>query len=163
MEKQETVEKREATIEAVLALKNDKAVKAWIGPNHVLFGRSVDNRDMFLTTYRIRNAYEELLAKLEVNEEVTEERDLILIKRFFDMMFYPPRKMSISDWKNDRDPIVKIVKAYKDVRWKGNRRRKHEITLLLDDNKKVQINPGDVLNKFFHIWGNFDSLINSKL
>jgi len=157
------MENREAKIEALLALKNDKSVKAWIGPNHVLFKDSGDHRDMFLTTYRIRNAYEELLAKLEVNDQVTEERDIILIKRFFDMMFYPPRKMSISDWKNQRDPIVKIVKAYKDVRWKGNRRRKHEITLLLDDGKKLQINPGDVLNRFFHIWGNFDSLINSNL
>jgi len=157
------MEKREATIEAILALKNDKAVKAWIGPNHVLFKDSGENRDMFLTTYRIRNAYEELLNKLEVGEEITEERDMTLIKRFFEMMFYPPRKMSISDWKNQRDPIVKIVKAYKDTRWKGNRRRKHEITLLLDDGKRIQLNPGDILNKFFHIWGNFDSLINSKL
>ena len=99
------MEKREAKIEALLALKNDKSVKAWIGPNHVLFKDSDENRDMFLTTYRIRNAYEELLLKLEVNEEVTEERDLLLIKRFFEMMFYPPRKMSISDWKNGRDPI----------------------------------------------------------
>lgn len=157
------MEKREATIDAILALKNDKAVKAWIGPNHVLFKDSGENRDMFLTTYRIRNAYEELLNKLEVGEEITEERDMTLIKRFFEMMFYPPRKMSISDWKNQRDPIVKIVKAYKDTRWKGNRRRKHEITLLLDDGKRIQLNPGDILNKFFHIWGNFDSLINSKL
>lgn len=157
------MEKREATIEAILALKNDKAVKAWIGPNHVLFKDSGENRDMFLTTYRIRNAYEELLNKLEVGEEITEERDMTLIKRFFEMMFYPPRKMSIGDWKNQRDPIVKIVKAYKDTRWKGNRRRKHEITLLLDDGKRIQLNPGDILNKFFHIWGNFDSLINSKL
>jgi len=157
------MEKREATIEAILALKDDKSVKAWIGPNHILFRESKDNKDMFLTTYRIRNAYEELLLKLELNEEVTDERDLVLIKRFFDMMFYPPRKMSISDWKNGRDPIVKIVKAYKDTRWKGNRRRKSEITLLLDDGKRVQIYPGDVLNKFFHIWGNFDSLINSSL
>ncbi len=157
------MEKREAKIKELLALKNDKSVKAWIGPNHVLFKDSDENRDMFLTTYRIRNAYEELLLKLEINEEVTEERDLLLIRRFFEMMFYPPRKMSISDWKNGRDSIVKIVKSYKDVRWKGNRRRKHEITLLLDDGKKIQINPGDVLNKFFHIWGNFDSLINSKL
>lgn len=157
------MEKRESTIEAILALKNDKAVKAWIGPNHVLFKDSTENQDMFLTTYRIRNAYEELLKKLEINEEISDERDMTLIKRFFEMMFYPPRKMSISDWKNGRDPIVKIVKAYKDTRWKGNRRRKHEITLLLDDGKKVQLNPGDILNKFFHIWGNFDSLINSKL
>jgi hypothetical protein len=157
------MEKREATIEAILALKNDKSAKAWIGPNHILFKDSTENRDMFLTTYRIRNAYEELLNKLEVNDEVTEDKDMTLIKRFFDMMFYPPRKMSISDWKNGRDPIVKIVKAYKDTRWKGNRRRKHEITLLLDDGKKVQLNPGDILNRFFHIWGNFDSLINSKL
>lgn len=157
------MEKLEMTIEAISALRNDKSAKAWIGPNHILFRESEENRDMFLTTYRIRNAYEELLAKLEINEEVTEERDLVLVKRFFDMMFYPPRKMSISDWKNGRDPIVKIVKAYKDTRWKGNRRRKHEITLILDDGKKLQIHPGDVLNKFFHIWGNFDSLINSKL
>ena len=44
------MEKREAKIEALLALKNDKSVKAWIGPNHVLFKDSDENRDMFLTT-----------------------------------------------------------------------------------------------------------------
>jgi len=157
------MEKLEMTVEAIRALKEDKAVKAWIGPNHILFRESEEYRDMFLTTYRFRNAYEELLRKLAENEEVVDGRDLILVKRFFDMMFYPPRKMSKSDWKNGRDPIVRIVKAYKDKRWKGNRRRKHEISLLLDDGKTIQINPVDVINKFFHIWGNFDSLINSKL
>jgi hypothetical protein len=71
------MENREAKIEALLALKNDKSVKSWIGPNHVLFKDSGDHRDMFLTTYRIRNAYEELLTKLEVNDEVTEDRDIV--------------------------------------------------------------------------------------
>ena len=156
------MENLETTLTAIRALRNDKGVKAWLAPNQILFRESEKHSDMFLTTYRIRNAYEELLNKLEVGEEVKEERDLILIERFFAMTFYPPRKMSLSAWKEGRDPRVRIERAYKDTRLKGNRRRKHEITLLLDDGKTYQINPNDVLNKFLHIRENFVDLLGSN-
>ena len=156
------MENLETTLTAIRALRNDKGVKAWLAPNQSLFRESEKHSDMFLTTYRIRNAYEELLNKLEVGEEVKEERDLILIERFFAMTFYPPRKMSLSAWKEGRDPRVRIERAYKDTRLKGNRRRKHEITLLLDDGKTYQINPNDVLNKFLHIRENFVDLLGSN-
>jgi hypothetical protein len=155
------MENLETTLTAIRALRNDKGVKAWLAPNQILFRESEKHSDMFLTTYRIRNAYEELLGKLELGEEVKDERDLILIERFFAMTFYPPRKMSLSAWKEGRDPQVRIERAYKDTRLKGNRRRKHEITLLLDDGKTYQINPNDVLNKFLHIRENFVNLLGS--
>lgn len=145
------------------ALTTDPSVKAWLGPNAPLFKNSEDNSDMFLTTYRIRNAYELLLNKLEEGEEVKEERDMILVQRLFDMDFYPPRKMSLSAWKEGKDPYVKIVRAYKAKRNRGNRRRSHEINLDLSDGKTYQINPSDIMNKFNHIKNHIDSLINSKL
>jgi hypothetical protein len=157
------MENLETTLTAIRALRNDKGVKAWLAPNEILFRESETHGDMFLTTYRIRNAYEELLSKLREGDEVIDERDILLIQRFFDMTFYPPRKMSLSAWKEGRDPKVRIVRAYKDRRWKGNRRRQHEITLLLDDGKTYQINPNDVLNKFLHIRENFVSLLGSNL
>jgi hypothetical protein len=156
------MENLETTLTAIRALRNDKGVKAWLAPNQILFRESEKHSDMFLTTYRIRNAYEELLGKLELGEEVKDERDLILIERFFAMTFYPPRKMSLSAWKEGRDPQVRIERSYKDTRLKGNRRRKHEITLLLDDGKTYQINPNDVLNKFLHIRENFVNLLGSN-
>jgi hypothetical protein len=118
---------------------------------------------MFLTTYRIRNSYEYLLDKLEVGEEITEDKDMVLIQRLFDMDFYPPRKMSLTDWKNGKDPKVSIKKAYKDRRWKGNRRRKFEITLELDNGDIYQINPNDIMNKFLNITSSLPSLLQSNL
>ena len=145
------------------ALKTDIRVKSWIAPNQPLFTNSGENSDMFLTTYRIRNSYELLLNKLDLYEDISEEKDMILVSRLFEMDFYPPRKMSLSDWKNGRDPVVKISKAYKDLRWKGNRRRRHEITLELDNGKKYQINPNNVLNKFLSIRESLPMLSGSSL
>ena len=78
------------------ALENDPMEKAWLGPNQPLFTKSEEHADMFLTTYRIRNAYERLLNKLEVGETVTDEVDMILVTRWFEMMFYPQLKGSLS-------------------------------------------------------------------
>jgi hypothetical protein len=132
------------------ALENDPKVKSWIAPNEVLFPNSGENSDLFLTTYRIRNAYEILLKKLQDGEEVKSEKDLVLVNRYFEMCFYPPMSMNLTSWKEGRNPSVKIVKAYKDKRWKGNRRRSHEITLRLSDGKKIQIDPGKIISKFLY-------------
>jgi hypothetical protein len=145
------------------ALENDLKVKSWIAPNEVLFPNSGENSDLFLTTYRIRNAYENLLNNLDEREEVVNERDLLLVNRYFEMCFYPPMSMSLTSWKEGRDPSVKIVKAFKDRRWKGNRRRSHEITLELNDGKKVQIDPGKIISRFLHIKRSFSSLAESSL
>lgn len=157
------MENLKAIAELANALKNDIRVKSWIAPNQPLFVNSEENSDMFLTTYRIRNSYEILLNKLDLYEEITDEKDMILINRLFEMDFYPPRKMSLSDWKNGRDPIVRVTKAYKDLRWKGNRRRRYEITLELDNGKKHQINPNNVLNKFLSIRKSLPVLADSNL
>ena len=149
--------------ELIKALNNDTRAKAWIAPNLALFSNSERNQDMFLTTYRIRNSYEYLLDKLEVGDEITDEKDMVLIQRLFDMDFYPPRKMSLSDWKNGKDPKVSIKKAYKDRRWKGNRRRKFEVTLELDNGDIYQINPNDIMNKFLNITSSLPSLLQSNL
>lgn len=145
------------------ALKNDPRVKAWIAPNQVLFPNSGENSDLFLTTYRIRNAYELMLNSLEEGEEVKDDRDLLLVQRYFDMCFYPPMSMSLTAWKEGRDPSVKIVKAYKDRRWKGNRRRSHEITLRLNDGNKIQIDPGKILSKFLYTKRTIGDLAASSL
>lgn len=145
------------------ALENDPRVKAWIAPNQILFPNSGENADLFLTTYRMRNAYENLLNILQEGEEVQNERDLLLVSRYFEMCFYPPMSMSIKDWKEGRDPMVKVVKAFKDRRWKGNRRRKHEITLKLSDGQKMQINPGKIISQFLHIKNNLSHLADSSL
>lgn len=145
------------------ALENDTRRKAWIAPNQPLFVNSEEYAHMFLTTYRIRNAYEDLLDRLELNESVEEEDDRILVMRYFEMMFYPPRKLSLSQWKDGVDPDVRIVRAYKDNRWKGNSKRPYEISMLLDDGKTVQINPNDVINQYFTIRGSFKDLENSNL
>jgi hypothetical protein len=145
------------------ALENDPMVKAWIAPNQILFPNSGENADIFLTTYRIRNAYENLLNSLQEGEEVSNERDLVLISRYFEMCFYPPMSMSLKDWKSGRDPRVKIVKAFKDKRWQGNRRRKHEITLKLSDGQKMQINPGKIISQFMYTKNNLSSLADSSL
>jgi hypothetical protein len=144
-------------------VENDTREKAWIQNNQLLFPNSGEHSDMFLTVYRIRNAYEVLLKKLEVGQTVTEERDLALVNRLFDMDFYPERRMSLSDWKKGRDPRVKILRAYKDDRWKKNHRRPHEITLELDNGKLYQINPNDSVSKFLQIRSTFESLANSDL
>jgi len=157
------MENLKAIAELANALKNDIRVKSWIAPNQPLFVNSEENSDMFLTTYRIRNSYEILLNKLDLYEEITDEKDMVLINRLFEMDFYPPRKMSLSDWKNGRDPIVRVTKAYKDLRWKGNRRRRYEITLELDNGKKHQINPNNVLNKFLSIRKSLPALADSNL
>ena len=149
--------------ELIKALNNDSRAKAWIAPNLALFTSSEKNQDMFLTTYRIRNAYEHLLDKLCLGQDVTDEKDMVLVQRLFDMDFYPPRKMSLSDWKNGKDPRVSITKAYKDRRWKGNRRRKFEITLELDNGDSYQINPNDIMNKFLNITSSLPSLLHSNL
>lgn len=145
------------------ALANDPRVKAWIAPNEILFPNSGENSDLFLTTYRIRNAYELLLKKLDEGEEVMEDRDMLLVKRYFEMCFYPPMSMSLTHWKEGRDPSVKIVKAYKDRRWKGNRRRSHEITLRLSDGKKMQIDPGKILTKFLYTQRTIGDLAASSI
>jgi hypothetical protein len=145
------------------ALETDPSVKAWLGGNHPLFENSTEHADIFLTVHRIRNAYELLLNKLEIGEEVKDEKDMILLQRLFDMSFYPPRKMSLSSWKKGKDPYAKIVKAYKARRIRGHRKRMHEINLLLSDGKTFQVNPVDILNKWFHIKNNFEKLLNSSL
>jgi len=147
------------------AIENDPRAKAWIMENQPLFTQSQDNADMFLTTYRIRNAYEELLNNLEEGEQINEQRDMTLIQRLFDMDFYPPRKMNLSDWKEGRDPYVRIVRAFKDIRWEGRGRNKrpYEITLELDNGKLYQLNPNDIVNKFLHIRNTFNGLTNSDL
>ena len=150
-------------LEIAQALGNDPKVKSWIAPNEVLFPNSGENSDLFLTTYRIRNAYEILLNSLGEREEVVNERDLLLVNRYFEMCFYPPMSMSLTAWKEGRDPSVKIVKAFKDRRWKGNRRRSHEITLELNDGKKIQIDPGKTISRFLHIKRSFSSLVESSL
>ena len=159
----EKIEKLDKKLDAILALKDDKEVKPWLYPNEVLFIESTENRDMFLTTYRIRNSYEELLNKLELNEKVTDEKDLILIQRIFDMSFYQPKKLNLSEMKEGKDPVVKILSAYKDDRLKGNKNRKFEITLLLDDRKKYQINLNSIILKFLHVRETFDKLLKSEM
>jgi hypothetical protein len=146
-----------------MKIENEPRVKAWIQPNQILFPNSVANADMFYTIYRLRNSYEELLAKLEVGETVEDERDLILVNRLFEMDFYPLRRMSLKDWKNGKDPKVKIVRAYKDTKLKRNRRRSHEISLELDNGKIHQIDPNAVISKFLQIRSDFENLVNSDL
>lgn len=146
-----------------VALENDPRRKAWIQANRPLFVNSGEHADMFLTTYRIRNAYEDLLDRHELGENIWDERDRILIMRYFEMMFYPPRRLSLSQWKNKVDPTVRIVRAYKDRRWKGNSKRPYEITLVLDDGAVVQLNPNEILNKYFHILNTVGELRNSDL
>ena len=145
------------------ALQNDPMEKAWLGPNQPLFTKSEEHADMFLTTYRIRNAYEQLLNSLELNESVEEEKDRILVMRWFEMMFYPQRKLSLSAWKDGVDPEVRIVRAFKDTRWKKHAKRPFEISLLLDDGNTVQINPNDVLNQYMTLRRDFLDLENSNL
>lgn len=145
------------------ALETDPKRKAWIMTNQPLFVNSEEHADMFLTTYRFRNAYEDILDRHELNEDILDERDRILIMRYFEMMFYPPRSLSLTQWKNGGDPTVKIVRAYKDRRWKGNSKRPCEITLVLDDRAVVQLNPNEILSKYFHILNTLEELRNSKL
>jgi hypothetical protein len=145
------------------ALETDSKRKAWIMPNHPLFVNSEEHADMFLTTYRFRNAYEDVLDRHELGENIWDERDRILIMRYFEMMFYPPRRLSLTQWKNNVDPTVRIVRAYKDRRWKGNSKRPYEITLVLDDGAVVQLNPNEILNKYFHILNTVGELRNSNL
>jgi hypothetical protein len=145
------------------ALENDPMEKAWLGPNVPLFVNSQEHADMFLTEYRFRNAYEQLLNRLEVGQEVTEERDLILVTRWFDMMFYPQKKLSLSAWKEGVDPVVRIAKAYKDNRNKKHAKRPYEIALELTNGDVIQINPADVLNQYFEIRQQYLNLENSTL
>ena len=145
------------------ALENDPRRKAWIAPNQPLFTKSGEYAHMFLTTYRIRNAYEDLLNSLEVGESVENEDDRILVMRYFEMMFYPPRPFSLSQLKANRDPDVRIVRAFKDTRWKKHAKRPYEISLLLDDGKTVQINPNEVINKYMTLRREFMNLENSDL
>jgi hypothetical protein len=149
--------------ELSVALKNDTGRKTWIFKNRPLFLNSGEHADMFLTIYRIRNAYEDLLDRYDLGVEISDKRDLILITRYFEMMFYPPRKLNLSQRKNNVDPTVKIVRAYKDKRWKGNNKRPYEITLVLDDRAVVQLNPNEILNKYFHILDTVSELRNSDL
>ena len=149
----------------VSALKNDTRSKAWIMDNLPLFVNSEEHADMFLTTYRIRNAYEALLDKLQLGEYVTEERDLVLVKRYYEMMFVPPRKMNLTDHKDGRDPEIKFTRARKDTRWEGRGRNKRpfEITLELDNGELFQINPNDAVNTFLHVRKTFNDLNDSSL
>lgn len=145
------------------ALKSDPRAKAWICANEPLFVNSQGNSDIFLTTYRIRNAYEDLLNRLSLKENVKPGKDMVLIERLFEMSFYGPKSLSLTAWKEGKDDKVRILSAYKDKRWSGNRRRPHEITLRLDNGKKFQINPNDILKRFFYIRRTLDSLVNSAL
>jgi hypothetical protein len=145
------------------ALENDTRSKAWIAPNQPLFANSGEYSHMFLTTYRIRNAYEDLLNRLETHGTVEDEEDKILVMRWFEMMFYPPKKLNLTQWKAGVDPTVRIVRAFKDRRWRANGKRPFEISLLLDDGKTVQINPNDVLNKYMTLRREFVALESSNL
>ncbi len=145
------------------ALKNDPRAKAWICPNEPLFSSSLENSDLFLTTYRIRNAYEHLLNRLEEGEEIRDEKDMVLIQRLFDMDFPSPKRLSLSAWKEGKETSVKILKAYKDRRWKASRRRPFEVSLELDNGKRYQINPNEILSRFMHIRRTYDSLVHSTL
>lgn len=145
------------------ALTNDPRAKAWMTANLPLFENSTEHEDMFLTTYRFRNAYEDLLNRLELGERIWDERDRLLVQRWFEMAFYPPRSLSLSQWKNGVDPIVRIEEAFKDRRWRANGKRPFEITLKLDDGKEFQINPNDILVKFLVIKSEFQELLSSDL
>lgn len=139
--------------------------KKWLGPNFPLFTNSVDNADMFLTFYRFRNAHEELLHKLEVNQEVTEERDLTLVNRLFDMAFYPLKHLSLTQHNLGQDPRAKITKAYKEVNenTKTRTKRPFEITVELSNGKKYQLHVNTIISKFMDIKENFENLMNSTL
>jgi hypothetical protein len=145
------------------ALQNDPRAKAWICPNTPLFVNSHTHQDMFLTTYRFRNAYEDLLSRLEEGQFISDERDWTLIQRWFDMSFYPPKSLSLTAWSEGKDDRVRILRAYKDRRWKGNRRRPHEITLELDNGKTYQINPNKILGRYWTITQGFQALKDSAL
>jgi len=69
--------------------------------------------------------------------------------------------MSLSEWKDGKDPMVRVVKAYKDRRWKGNRRRPQEITLVLSNGKRFQIDPGKIVSQFQYIQRTLPQLANS--
>ena len=145
------------------ALQNDPRAKAWICSNEPLFTNSQTNQDMFLTTYRFRNAYEDLLSRLQEGEFIQDERDHTLVQRWFDMSFYPPKSLSLTAWGEGKDAKVRILRAYKDRRWKGNRRRPHEITLELDNGKLFQINPNKILGRYWAIVNGFQALKDSTL
>jgi hypothetical protein len=156
---------KKAYLALATALKNDPKRKSWIMENLPLFVNSEEHSDMFLTTYRIRNAYEDLLDKLELGEYIQDEKDKVLVKRYFDMMFVAPRKLNLTELKEHRDPRIKILRAKKDTRWegRGRNRRPFEITLELDNGEEFQINPNDAINKFLHIRSTFDTLNLSNL
>ena len=79
------------------------------------------------------------------------------------MSFPQPKKLTLSEIKEGKDPVDKILSAYKDNRWKGNKKRKFEITLLLDSKKEFQINLNDILIKFLHVRETFNNLLNSSI
>jgi hypothetical protein len=98
-----------------------------------------------------------------LNENVQEGKDMVLIERLFEMSFYPPKSLSLTAWKEGKDDKVRILNASKDRRWKGNRRRPYEITINLDNGKRYQINPNEILSRFFAIRRNLDTLTSSAL
>jgi len=168
---QEKVNIQDMNAEEIQALlSSDTREKAWLGPNKIMFKNCQEHQDMFLTEYRMRNAYEILLRKLEVGDEVTEGRDLVLVKRYFDMMFYPAQHLSLSQWKalNEgvegvKDPTVTIVRAYKADRIKKNGKRPHEIELELSNGKTCQLSPGDIIYQYRTTRDSIEAIENSRL
>ena len=164
-------EKTMNDIKLVIAMSEDPDRPAhaekrkWLGPNYPLFTNSVDNADMFLTFYRFRNAHEELLHKLELGQEVTEERDLILVNRLFDMAFYPLKHLSLTQHNLGQNPRVGITKAFKAVNENTRTRAKRpfEITVDLTNGKTFQLEINTIISRFMDIKENFENLMNSTL
>lgn len=157
------------SIRLAAALENDPdrpphATNAkWPG-NYPLFPNSKENADMFLTYRRFRNAHEILLHKLEEGQDVTEERDMILVNRIFDMAFYPLKHLSFRQLKDEKNPRVHVVRAFKERnRKRSATKRPFEITVELSDGKEYQLDINKIISRFFDIRDNFNSIMDSSL
>jgi hypothetical protein len=137
--------------------------RKWIGPNFPLFPNSEKYDDVFLTFYRFRNAHEELIHKLEENQDVTEDRDLALVNRLFEMSFYPLKHLSLTQHQVGQDPRVRMVRAYKAKNEKSSPKRPFEISVELTNGKTVQLHINDIISRFMDIKENFTSLMDSDL
>lgn len=137
--------------------------RKWLGPNFPLFPNSEKYEDIFLTFYRFRNAHEELIHKLEENQEVTEDRDLALVNRLFEMSFYPLKHLSLAQHQEGQDPRVRMVRAYKAKNEKKSPKRPFEITVELSDGKTYQLQINYIISRFMDIKENFNSLMDSNL
>jgi len=137
--------------------------RKWLGPNFPLFPNSEKYEDIFLTFYRFRNAHEELIYKLEENQEVTEDRDLALVNRLFEMSFYPLKHLSLTQHQEGQDPRVRMVRAYKAKNEKSSPKRPFEISVELSNGKTFQLHINDIISRFMDIKENFSILMDSNL